>query len=350
MPPLLAVLRFVVALCNPWGHGYAERQGRFGTRKAIARNVRLTLGSVLNESQILLLEGSKPAIRYVLQGLGLVGNVVLPMPFYPGNLDSVLGAGCKPYHIAMPTVEEFIYNLKTALMDGLRPVAVVLSFDNPRWLPRNKDDYQYLVDLARRYRFVLVSDEAYRDLAFDGQVSSLMQVPGWEKVGVCIQTASKPFCMAGWKLGAVIASSENLPKILAVKGRDSEGGSPAAQKAWATALWCTRYPRNLARKYHRRARFTVEKLYHVEGVEDLFMPFGGMFIYFRIRGWSSAEFAARFQELGFEVSPGERFGEPNHIRWCLNQENWVTKRAIAAAARILKETPQFDENCVTSLR
>jgi len=67
IPPLLAVLRFIVAILNPWGHGYAEKQGRIQTRKALAKNVFRTLGATIVPEQILLLEGSKPAIRYILQ-------------------------------------------------------------------------------------------------------------------------------------------------------------------------------------------------------------------------------------------------------------------------------------------
>ena len=333
LPPILAVLRFQIASLNPWGHGYAKKQGRIKTRKALAANCRRTLGVVINPGQVLLLEGSKPSIRYILQALALVGKVVLPMPFYPGHLDGVIGAGCEPCYLTMISVGHFIKNLEAALAGGFRPVAVVLSFDNPRWLRRSKEDYVHLVELARQYKFVLISDEAYRDLAYDGKVWSVMQVPGWERLAVCIQTASKPFCMAGWKLGAIIARSELLPKLLVFKGRDSEGGSPAAQKAYRIALWCDWYPRNVAQMYSRRAKYAVERL-RAAGVSEIDLPVGGVFVYFRLNGIDSATFAAALQELGFEVSPGERFGEPDCIRWCLNQGNWVTRLATLAVTQV----------------
>jgi alanine-synthesizing transaminase len=258
------------------------------------------------------------------------------MPFYPGNLDGVLAAGCEPYHIAMTSVGHFVKNLEAALVGGLNPVAVVLSFDNPRWLRRTYDDYRYLLFLAKKYNFVLISDEAYRDLAYDGNVCSVMQVRGWQQFAVCIQTASKPFCMAGWKLGAIVASLELLPKILEVKGRDSEGGSPAAQKGYAAALWCVWYPQLLALKYHKRAIYTVSKLRAI-GIIDIDRPLGGMFVYFGLRGMSSLEFVEKLKALGFEVTPGDRFGEPDMIRWCLNQPNWVTRLAVRAVAQVLQQ-------------
>jgi aspartate/methionine/tyrosine aminotransferase len=328
----------MVAVLNPFGHGYAEKQGRIQTRLALTKNCLRTLGVVINASQVLLLEGSKPGIRYVLQALGLIGKVGLPMPFYPGNLDGVLGAGCEPHFIPMLSVNGFIEYLEALLVGGFRPVAVVLSFDNPRWLKRSKKDYERLVELARIYGFILISDEAYRDLAYDGKVWSLMQVEGWEQVGFVIQTASKPFSMAGDKLGAIIARQDwiiNSGPVMVIKARDSEGGSPAAQKAWATALWCTWYPRRLAQMYRRRAEFVVDLLRQIDGIIDIDIPFGGMFVYFRIVGMTSAEFASAFQQHGFEVSPGERFGEPDRIRWCLNQPNWVTRQGVVAVAKVL---------------
>lgn len=334
LPPVLVVLRYIVALLNPWGHGYAEKQGRIKTRIAVAKNCFRTLGVIVRAIEVLLLEGSKPAIRYVLQALGLIGSVVLPMPFYPGNLDGVIGAGCTAVYLPMPTVKDFIRNLERALIGGLKPVAVVLSFDNPRWLKRCRKDYERLVELAQEYGFILISDEAYRDLAYDGKVWSLMQVSGWERVGVCIQTASKPFCMAGEKLGAIIARATWITKIMVIKSRDSEGGSPAAQKAYATALWCTWFPRRLAQMYRKRAEYTIVLLKRI-GITDIALSHGGMFLYFRISGMSSAEFDAAFKELGFEISPGERFGESDQIRWCLNQPNWVTRRAVAAVSQVL---------------
>lgn len=336
MPPILAVIRYILALLNPWGHGYAEKQGRIQTRRAIARNCLKTLGVVLNESQILLLEGSKPAIRYVLQTLRLYGEVALPHPYYPGNLDGVLGAGCRPVHIPMPSVKDFILNLEQRLLGGFRPVAVVLSFDNPQWLERTIEDYSRLVELARRYRFVLLSDEAYRDLSYNGLVASVMQVPGWEKLAVCIQTASKPFCAAGWKLGALITASERLDGMVTTKGTDSEGGSPAAQKAYETALGCTWYPRHLAQTYHKRARFTVGLLKKITGVEAVSVSAGGMFVYFKIKGMDAQSFYSALKANGFEVSPGNRFGEPDHIRWCLNQPDWVTRRAVRAVELVFE--------------
>lgn len=336
LPPLPVILRKNIAEWNPFGHGYAERQGRIKTRQALAANCGRTLGVEINPSQVLLLEGSKPAIRYVLQALRLVGKVVLPFPFYPGNKDGVLATDCEAFHLAMPSVAGFITNLRLALVGGLRPVAVVLSFDNPCWLGRTQQNYQDLVDLARMYGFLLISDEAYRDLAYDHKSYSVMQIEAWEKVAVCIQTASKAYCMAGHKVAALIATAELMEKIFPIKSKDSEGGSPAAQKAYKTALSCDWYPRRLATLYEKRAIYTKEALKAI-GVKDFNPSCGGMFLYFRIPGVDSDGLASALQGHGFTVSPGSRFGELDMIRWCLNQPNWVTRRAVKALAKVLGE-------------
>lgn len=334
-PPLLAVLRYIIALCNPWGHGYALPEGRPSTLKAIAANCRATLGITIQLGQVMILEGSKPGIRYILEALSLQGIVVLPKPWYPGHLGGLKRTGCQAHFIAMPTVRAFIKTLQEELGAGLKPVAIILSFDNPRWLAREYDDYKDLVLLAQRYGFKIISDEAYRDLAYNGRVNSIMQVLGWERYAICLQTASKPFRMAGWKLGALITNEKWLQLILTRKREDSEGGSPPAQKAWAVALrWCRHYPRRLGQVYFARAKYTVEYLLTVPGIFDIRIPEGGMFLYFGI-GVDSIEFRDALLELGFEVSPGINFGEPDHIRWCLNQGHWVTRRAIVALAKIL---------------
>ena len=338
MPPILAVLRYMFACLNPFGYGYEKNPGRKKTRQALAKNCFRTLRVLVHPDQILLLEGSKPALRYVLEALGKVGKVVLPMPFYPGNKGGVIRAGCQPHCIPMPTVKDYIINLTVELENGLRPVAVVLSFDNPRWLKRCKDDYVQLVTLAQRYNFILISDEAYRDLAFDGKVWSVMQASGWEQVAVCIQTASKPFCAAGWKLGAVISRPdlEWQERLLEARSADSEGGSPAAQKAYEVALRCDWYPRRLAQMYRRRALYTIE-LFQTVGLTQVPMPYGGMFLYFVTTGEHTSDFVSQLKELGFEVSPGSKFGEPDKIRWCLNQPDWVTRRAVKAVGELVRQ-------------
>ena len=294
----------------------------------------------------MILEGSKSAVRMILEALALEGEVGVFFPWYPGHLGGIKRARCKAVPIKAADVKGWISNLRNMLEAGFKPVAVILSPDNPEWLPRELNDCQTLFKLARQYKFWIISDEAYLTLAFDGKSVSMTQVEGWEERVICLQTGSKPFCIAGWKLANLVARADLIGEnekskrgpLLELKCDDSEGGSKPAQKAYAVALWCTWYPRRLARKYFRRARFLVDLLHRLlPGIVEVKMPAGGMFVYFRVKGLDSTAFEQKLKALGFEIAPGEGFGQPDHIRWCLNQGRWVTLRAVRAATQILVE-------------
>ncbi len=340
MPPLLALLRFIWELINPFTkrHGYAPQNGMKETRASIAERNREEFGIELDpDKNITIVEGTRGAIPDILKGH--VGKVVLPVSYYPGHLDAIMETGCEPVFIPMPSVQEFIKELMRRLMNrNFRPSAVILSFDNPRWLPRTHADYSQLVSLAKAFEFVLVSDEAYRELSYGGvRVESILRVKkSCLEVAYVTQSGSKAFCAAGWKVGAVIASPDWVAAVTARKAKRSEGGCIPVQLAYATALLhCRAYPGKIAERYRRRAALTI-RLLQQAGLRDIKMSHGGMFLYFKVPG-DCEQFAREMAKCGYLVRPGPLFGEDGYIRWCLREPDQVTQGACAAVAGILQQ-------------
>jgi aspartate/methionine/tyrosine aminotransferase len=335
MPPLLAVSKYAFELFNN-RHGYAPGKGMLKTREAVLRrSQKLFCANLDAEKNIRIREGTRGAIPDILKAF--VGKVVVPLPFYPGHVDAIRETGCEEVLIQMPSVGHFLDKLEEMLAGGFRPSVVILSFDNPRWLPRTFKDYERVLGLAIKYKFIIISDEAYRDLGFDNvQVESIMRVPFWWTNAFVLESASKAFCGAGWKIGVVIASEQNIGLFDAVKAKRSEGGCIPAQLAYATALnLCWWYPKKIAARYQHRSRLTVSLLSQagVMGIQD---SFGGMFIYFRVQ-MDSKEFARELAKCGYLVRPGECFGEEGWIRWCLREPDRVTVGACGAVAKILQK-------------
>lgn len=340
MPPWLAILRYIWELINPFSkkHGYGLQNGMDETRQAEADWHRATYGIGLDpNANITITEGSRSACIFALpEG----GKVVLPQPYYPGHLDAIKAQGCEPLFVPLISAKNFALRVRELLRQSGHGIsAVIFCLDNPVWLPCEVDVYREILRMAKEHNVLVVFDEAYRELVYHGPVTSVFDVKDileylpWI---VITKSASKAFAGAGWKVGVVISSPERIASITKAKCLYSEGGNVPAQLAYATARrWCRRFPtKKLARVYLHRAELTVSLL-HKAGLKEVFVPQGGMFLWFQVPG-NSEDFVRELAKRGYTVRPGTIFGKEGRVRWCLREPDRVTRGACAAVCEVMK--------------
>ena len=342
MPPILAILRYIWELINPFEkkHGYGDRNGMAETRQAEADWHRDMYGIVLDpESNITITEGSRSACIFALpKG----GKVVIPQDYYPGHIDAIKEMGCEALLVPLVSAEDYVRRIERLLAcEGNSGItAVIFCLDNPMWLPCTFDVYKKMLMLAKAYEIRVIFDEAYRELAYNGHVTSVFDVPDilrylpWI---VITKSASKAYAGAGWKVGVVISHAETITIITKAKCKFSEGGNVPAQLAYATARrWCRSYPtKKLAQKYYRRAKLTVAGLNEVSISAEV--PEGGMFLWFDAPNGDSEGFARGRAKRGFLVRPGTLFGRPSKVRWCLRESDSKTRQACVSAGEVALE-------------
>ncbi|MFS0837169.1 LL-diaminopimelate aminotransferase [Paenibacillus sp. 1P03SA] len=208
--------------------------------------------------------GSKPALAQIPAVFINPGDITLmTVPGYPviGTHTQWLGGEV----VKMPLLEEngYLPDLN-ALSDEVKKRAKLLYLNypnNPTGAVATRAFYEEVVRFARENEIIVVSDEAYAALTFDGEPPlSFLSVPGAKDVGVAIQSLSKAFNMTGWRLGFVAGNELVLKAFSYAKDNHDSGQFLAIQKA---GIYCLNHPEiteATAAKYSRRHGLLAEAL------------------------------------------------------------------------------------------
>ena len=182
--PKLIVDKLCEAAHDPRNQRYSASSGIFNLRREVARHYKRTWGVQLDpETEVLASIGSKEGFSHLCLALMGPGDTALvPTPAFPIHVYSVMLAGANV--ISMPLVpddNELLGSIsRIAASLTPRPKMLILNFPhNPTTRVVSTDFYKEVVKLARRCRFLVISDFAYGQTTFDGyKAPSFLEVPG----------------------------------------------------------------------------------------------------------------------------------------------------------------------------
>ncbi|WP_160317006.1 aminotransferase class I/II-fold pyridoxal phosphate-dependent enzyme, partial [Ardenticatena maritima] len=185
---------------------YPSYTGSPELREAIAGYYARRFGVALDPNrEVLPLIGSKEGLAHVLMALVGDGDLVLvPDPGYPTyRMGTYLADGVFETVPLRPELG-FLPDLDAIPEETYRrAVAFWVNYpNNPTGATAPREFYARLVDLAHRYNFVVLSDNPYADITFDGyRAPSFLETPGAKEVGVEFNSLSKTYNMAGGRVG-----------------------------------------------------------------------------------------------------------------------------------------------------
>jgi alanine-synthesizing transaminase len=228
-----------------------------------------------------------------------------------------------------------------------RPKCLILNFPhNPTAM--TVDDVSFfdaVVDLARRRGILVIHDFAYGRTCFDGYVApSFLQAEGAKDVGVEFVTMSKPYNMAGWRIGFCVGNAEMVRALATIKGYYDYGIFTAIQVATIIAM------RNgeesvtaQAKLYQARRDVVVDALRRLGWEVD--PPRASMFVWAKVpekhlAGQGTIDFSLRMlEEAEVVLSPGRAFGEngENYVRISLIENEQRLKQAFRQMDRALNK-------------
>jgi alanine-synthesizing transaminase len=200
--------------------------------------------------------------------------------------------------------------------------------------------WEEVVALARRFGLYVISDFAYGETCFDDyQAPSFLAAPGAKEVGVEFTTCSKPYNMAGWRIGFAAGNREMIKALATIKGYYDYGIFQAIQIAAIIALrHCDQDVVRQARVYQGRRDVVIRGL---ERIGWSAAPCKGtMFVWARVAeehlaGAGTIEFAMRLmEEAEVAVAPGRAFGEPG--------EGWLRIALVENEQRLRQALRQID--------
>jgi LL-diaminopimelate aminotransferase len=313
-PPAAATEALVRAANDPTLGRYGFGLGYFPFRQAISRWMERRFGQRFDPlTEVVPLIGSKEGIAHIAFGFLQKGDVaIVPEPGYMAYAGGTLLSETEVYSYALRPRTSFLVDLDdvpAAIMDRTR----VLFLNYPNNPTAAVAPREYLEDVVRRCRerdILLVYDNAYSEMAFDGYVPpSIFEIDGARDVAVEFHSLSKTYNMTGWRCGWAVASQSTCAVLSRVKSFVDTGSYMGIQYAGVAAIdsWESFLPGNLA--VFKERRDAAVAAFRESGFE-CDVPKATMYLWIALPdGIQSGPFADRLMnEHGVITLPGSAFG------------------------------------------
>ena len=315
--PPHVVEALAAAAADPANHTYPthEQRGMLAYREAVAAWYGRRFGVTLDPAtEVIALIGSKEGNHHLALGLLDPGDVaIVPDPGYPAYLSSVIFAGGEVARVRLRPEQGFLVDF-AAIPDDVaeRTKILWLSYpNNPTTAVATVEFYDRAVAFARRRGIVLVNDNPYSEISYDGvRIPSILEADGAMDVAVEFNSLSKPYNMTGWRVGMAVGNAAIIDAIDQVKENTDSGIFNAIQLAGIAAL---EGPQDVVadnvETYRGRRNRVIEALRAI-GL-DAEPPVATFYVWVPVpTGVGSMEFAGRLLDLtGVVVTPGIGYGE-----------------------------------------
>ena len=305
-------------------------------------------GVDLEADEIFLLKGSQEALTHVPLVYCDPGDTVLiPDPYYPiyGTAPRLAGAAVQ----FMPLKEENGYLIDFDAIENPDEVKLMyVSYPgNPTGAVADDAFYERLVQFATDHDIIVLHDNAYSELVFEGETGkSFLAYPGAKEVGIELNSFSKSYSMGGARLAVLAGNAGLVQAYRKLLDMTDFCVFPAIQQAGICALKEGQaFTEQVRNEYRRRRDYLIEKM--KEAGWNIAVPKATMFVWARIPAcWSSAQAFtdALVDQAGVLVNPGSNFGKEGerYVRLALVRSDGEVQEA---ARRIRSEERRVGKEC-----
>ena len=349
--PQIVIDKLCEAARDPRNHRYSASKGIFNLRREMAKRYAARWGVELDpETEVLACIGSKEGFSHLcLAMLGPGDTAIVADPAFPIHNYAVALAGANVITVPLGNDEQF---LKTVGMvcEHLypRPKLLILNYPhNPTAMTVDEGFFEPLVDLAKRFNIAVIHDFAYGETCFDGyKAPSFLAARGAKETGVEFTTLSKPYNMAGFRIGFAAGNKDMIDYLATIKGYYDYGIFQAIQIAGIIALrQCNEdiIAQNL--RYQSRRDVVCDGLAKIGW--EVQKPRAGMFVWAKVpeehsKGKGSIDYAMDLMEYAeVAIAPGRAFGEngEGHMRIALVENEQRLHQAIRNIGRFVQQRP-----------
>ena len=337
--PDIAVEKLAEAAHNTRNHRYSASRGIPKLRQAIADYYKHRFDVDLDpDTEVINTIGAKEGFSHLMWTLLQPGDAALvPSPSYPIHIYGPLFAGADIREVPLGTGTDFFDNLREAWeYSWPKPRVIVMSFPhNPTTTCVDLDFMQKVVDFARERDVVIVHDNAYADLGFDGyRPPSILQAEGAKEVAVELYSMTKSFSRAGWRVAFMLGRADVIAALAKLKSYLDYGTfQPIQIAATVTLNEAPDFPLEVNEIYQTRRDSLCGGLQRIGW--DIEPPKGTMFVWAPIpeaySEMGSIEFASMLvKEANVAVSPGVGFGPggDGFVRFALIENEQRTQQAV----------------------
>ncbi len=349
--PQVVIDKLCEASQDPRNHRYSASKGVKNLRREVALKYERRWGVQLDwETEVLACIGSKEGFSHLcLAMLGPGDTAVVPDPAFPIHNYAVALAGANVITVTLGNDQKFIDTI-AMVCEHLypKPKLLILNYPhNPTAMTVDEGFFEPVVALAKRFGVAVIHDFAYGETCFDGyKAPSFLATKGAKDVGVEFITMSKPYNMAGFRVGFVAGNRDMIDYLATIKGYYDYGIFQAIQIAGIIALrHCDDDIIAQNKKYESRRDVVCEGLKRIGWAVE--KPRASMFVWARVpeahsRGKGSIDFAMDLmQHAEVSIAPGRAFGEmgEQHMRIALVENEQRLRQAMRNISRYVNQKP-----------
>ncbi len=334
--PSQAVIDAVtLAMQEENAHQYQSYQGLPELRSGMADFYQSNYGVTLNpNTEILPLMGSKEGIMHISMAFLNEGDqVLIPNPGYPTYSSVTNLVGAVPVYYDLKEVNNWEPDFEALEKLDLSKVKIMwLGYPHmPTGARGSLELFEKLVTFAKKHNILLINDNPYSFVLNDNPMS-LLQVGGAKEVALELNSLSKTFNMAGWRVGMVLGNAACIDAVLKVKSNMDSGMFFGIQKGAIVALKSDKSWFDSMNAVYKKRRVLTEKLAEKLGCE-VYKDGVGLFVWAKLpSGITSAEdFIDKIlYENSIFITPGTIFGSngEGYIRFALCVKEEKIQEAI----------------------
>jgi len=275
------------------------------------------------KSEVIFTTGVSEALDIAMRAVVNPGDEVLVVdPCFVSYQPEVYLAGGIPKPLPCRAEDKFKIT-PDSLMEHITPKTKVLMMNfpnNPTGGIMDKDDLKAIADIIIDHDLLVISDEVYSELSYDGKHTATASIDGLFERTITLNGFSKAYAMTGWRLGYLCAPEEICDAALKIHQYCMMSAPTASQFAAVEALKSVEEAKN-----EMVSEYRIRRNLFVKGLNDIglscHVPQGAFYAFPSIEstGLSDEEFAERLlKEQQVAVVPGSAFGESGkgHVRTC----------------------------------
>jgi aspartate aminotransferase len=312
---------------------YTIVSGTHALKDAIIEKFDRDNGLVYDRKQIVVSCGAKHSFYNLAQVLWDEGDeIIIPAPYWVSYPDMVILANAKPVILNTDASSGFkitAEQLQQAVTQKTRAL-VLNSPSNPTGSAYTKKELETLAEVVLKNKLMVISDEIYEKIIFDGFEHCSIASLGEElkQNTVVINGASKCFAMTGWRIGYLAAEAEIASAVSKLQGQSTSNPTSIAQAACVEALTGEKTPgevKNMVTEFKKRRDTLMDRYAKIEGI-SCHKPVGSFYTFPDFSGvfgkqWNGktlkgsldvAEFL--IEEAKVALVPGIAFGADNNLR------------------------------------
>ena len=307
------------ALRSGYTH-YGPSAGLPELREAIAEDISKSRGVKFNANQVVVTPGGKPIMFFTIMALAGSGDeVIYPNPSFPIYESVIKFAGAKPVPLRLAEEREFRFDVEE-LRSKVTPrtrLIIINSPHNPCGSMLSLEDLEAIAEVAVKNDIMVLSDEIYCRMVYDGEFASITRFPGMPEHTIILDGFSKTYAMTGWRMGYGVMPEELAAQVAKLQTNSNSCTASFAQVAGIEAL---KGPQDESYKmmaaFKERRDLFVKGLNAIPGIRCL-LPKGAFYVFPNVKDvvkrgkFANAKALADhlLQEAGVASLSGTAFGE-----------------------------------------